>query len=1113
MVLDKLRRWVNWVHPSLKKHLARTYATKYEQAAIDPNLVVYETRDGQNIVDSPLAMFEYLTQTPEYAHFKHIWVVDGAEDQTEIKQSIPAALRDCATFVQRDTDAYVEALLTAKYVINNSTYQYFVSKRPGQIFIDTWHGTPLKHMGFDGNFPADDAKNVLRSLLMTDYLFSPNRHTTDIFRRGYKLDGIFPGTIVEGGYPRIDQTLNTPREDVINELIVQGLNVDPKKQTILYTPTWRGQNVHQATDDIEQIVHETQELVARFGDTYNVLVKVHPYAFDGIRHDARVQKQLVSNYADPNVLLAAVDVLVTDYSSIFFDFIVTNKPIIFYAWDKDLYDAQRGMYFDQAELPGPTAETMNELCDLIAALPASCAPYRPQYEAMKAKIVPYDDGQVTKRYVDYIFGQHEGTGLTLIKPNSNKIKLLIYPGAMKKNGITTSFLNLTANIDYSRYDVTMITSTPRSYQARATISRLDSHVRSMFRFGYPLFSARDELLNHRLMAHGIPKNKRSKFPLKMYQREMDRLTGGLTFDVAIDFSGYSYFWSRHIIGARAKRHYVFMHNDMDANAHRVVDGKMPMLESLRNEFSTYYLYDRIFSVSPMTRDVNLSKLGDYVTPEQMHNVVNTINIEHLLHPTNREADATQSLSIERAKLMVSKEITVPVATNLENLRTNLTTSLSLNPNQLITQYATYQWGGRQYAKVAVDSDYRGWIPTDKLTDAPIRVLEERRTFGIGTMKTRPVVPVWAKPEQQPLLNKMRATSDYLARHYVRIDRCLMTNQGEFYQVRLAHNDRGVVASDVVVRIHFMAWCSPLRIYFSFREWLLQRAQPVRLPKQIMPINEYYVEASKLTDDMIWTQPPQTTGAQPLNQLSNFAGTVFLGKRDVVVGDVHFVELTLNGEVVGYTNQKNLVAAPAPANESAESSAPAAVPEVDLTGRPLPEFDPGAYNVVNMGRLSVEKNQANLITAFEQFHRKHPHSRLYILGDGMLADELIAQVKGLADPDMVYLLGHVDGPYAFMRKCQLFVLPSTFEGQPMVLLEAMTLKMTILASNIPANIQVVGADERYGQLTKGTDVAAIASGLSRVFETGQPASDFDPYAYNQAAIESFYTEIAGSEDRS
>ncbi|RXA57949.1 CRISPR-associated protein Csc1, partial [Enterococcus casseliflavus] len=350
-----------------------SYYIKASKKKIQKNTILYEVRDGQSIVDSPYAMFMHLVKDPEYAHFHHIWVINDLNYPT-VKR-IKAEF-DNVEFVERNSKRYLLWLATAEYLINNATFQSFFLKREGQTYINTWHGTPLKYMGFDipGN-PAH-SQNVVRNFLMADYILSPNSHTTEIFSKSYRLDGLFPGTILEGGYPRIDRTNTINRESIKKELKKLNLTYNDRLPTILYTPTWKGSSILNPSNDKEQIVKETIFLKEHFKDQYNVLVKVHPYIYRELSRDEEIRSILIPDYLDPNEVLSIVDLLITDYSSIFFDFLVTDKPIIFYVWDRDLYEVDRGMYLKESDLPGPAAETIDDLIRLIETKAYSIVQHR-----------------------------------------------------------------------------------------------------------------------------------------------------------------------------------------------------------------------------------------------------------------------------------------------------------------------------------------------------------------------------------------------------------------------------------------------------------------------------------------------------------------------------------------------------------------------------------------------------------------------------------------------------------------------------------------------------------------------------------------------------------------
>jgi glycosyltransferase involved in cell wall biosynthesis len=167
----------------------------------------------------------------------------------------------------------------------------------------------------------------------------------------------------------------------------------------------------------------------------------------------------------------------------------------------------------------------------------------------------------------------------------------------------------------------------------------------------------------------------------------------------------------------------------------------------------------------------------------------------------------------------------------------------------------------------------------------------------------------------------------------------------------------------------------------------------------------------------------------------------------------------------------------------------------------------------MGRLSPEKGQDNLIMAFSQFQQNFPNSKLYILGEGPLRKDLEDLIVELNLEESVYLTGQLENPFTLMKKCDCFVLSSHYEGQPMVLLEAMTHGMKIIATDIVANRHVLDHG-RYGLLVENS-IEGLEKGLTQLVrnELNNKLDEFIPEEYNSKAMATFYQvlEDAGTGD--
>ncbi|WBY91099.1 CDP-glycerol glycerophosphotransferase family protein [Enterococcus casseliflavus] len=1113
MVLKKIYTKANSVQriifPDLQHRMRLYYADHYESTPIESKTILYETRDGKSIVDSPLAIFNYLTSDDRFSDFNHIWVID--KDAEGIKNTISEPSKKKVKFVYRDTLDYVDALLKAKYLISNSTFESFFVKRSDQIYINTWHGTPLKYMGFDIPGSVSHSQNVLRNFLMTDYILSPNAHTSNIFINSYKLKGIYSGEILEGGYPRIDSTLSKNKDSVYEKLESVGVDIRGDRKKILYCPTWKGQNVHQATDDIEQIVNETLRLKEKFYDEYDVLVKVHPFIYNEIKNDSRLFGLLISDLIDANEVLSIIDVLITDYSSIFFDFLVTKKPIIFYAWDKDLYSFERGMYLTNDELPGPTAENFDELLKLIQSVEVNHTKYQKKYEELAQRMVPYEDGHVTKKYVEYIFKKQDSKNITVHTVNSKKKKLLIFPGGMRNNGITSSFLNLTNNIDYTKYDVTVICNPSSNDEINNNLKAMNKNIRPLFRFGIDILTRKEKLVNKKFADQGVEIDQRSNYPENGYRREMNRLVGNLKFDVAIDFSGYSYFWGRHILGADAKKYIVFMHNDLYSDSRREVNGKMPMFKDLNGLFSIYYKFDKLLSVSPMTRDVNYSNLKKYVSKEQMSYVYNTINIEKILEKQLLVEDK-QQLIVKRGFLQFESSGIIEYALNINCLRKKSFSKKEVSKESTVVQYASFYVNDELFFKVSVDNMYLGWIPQKYVIPKEISTQRIEDFHGFATVSRFLNYPIWKDIKTNTKKDKIISYVRPFKNRYFEIEKVAYTDAGRYFYVKYNQKPLGWVSPRPLMRIHETSRYSPINSYFMRRTKKLETIEPVYFTDLVESTN-FYGKIKNIPNIELWSAPKGITGSESIPFSEEYLEQPFKINEISYVGSNKFYKLLLNNDTsIGYIDSKFIIEISEEDFKEADDKTEKkldtnfVLPKVDLGFQKVPSLDKNYFNIVNMGRLSPEKNQKNLIEAFAEFRQENPKSRLYILGKGPLEKELIQCIKDTNQEGSVFMLGHLSSPFNFIKETDLFVLPSYYEGQPMVLLESMTLGMKILASNIPANINVLGKEEEYGLLTKGTSPEDIKNGLLRALSHKGDFTSFDPYKYNKEAIKSFYNEI-------
>jgi CDP-glycerol glycerophosphotransferase len=355
--------------------------------------VLFVSWNGRQCTDNPLGIADELRRRGDQR--ERVWVVDD--------WSVPAPAGDTA--VLAGTEEYYEALARCRYVVSNDDMPAHFRKRDGQIYLQTWHGTPLKKIGFDIERPqfASGAAyfgRLSQDVARWDLLLSQNPFSTPIFRRAFG----FAGEICEYGYPRDD--LLGRGDPAAAARIRERLGLPAGKRVVLYAPTWRDNQFYASGRYRFDLRLDLEQAGRELGEDHVLLVRGHHRLADDVPGEMPPGFAVnVTGYPDIGELFVVSDVLVTDYSAAMFDFAVTGKPILFFAYDLEVYrDVLRGFYFDlEAEAPGPLLATPGEVLDAVRDVDALAAAHRGRYEAFAARYCPLDDGKAAARVCDRLF--------------------------------------------------------------------------------------------------------------------------------------------------------------------------------------------------------------------------------------------------------------------------------------------------------------------------------------------------------------------------------------------------------------------------------------------------------------------------------------------------------------------------------------------------------------------------------------------------------------------------------------------------------------------------------------------------------------------------------------
>ncbi len=622
---------------SLKRRLWQAAKTEvyavWRRRAVRPTMVMYESFAGNGMLCNPEAIFRALLDDPEFRGFSHVWVLASARENPTVVREF--ARSRSVRFVRPGSFAYFRALATAGFLVNNATFPPEFGKRAAQVYVNTWHGTPLKRMGYDIGDPATRVGNVVRNLLSADFLLSASPFMTEhMYEKSHRLGQIYRGQIIQEGYPRIDrQFMDAPAVAAVRAGIEEGGVALDGRRIILYAPTWKGTSFSRPEDDINALVSRVEQLESQIDTTkYVVLLKTHQVVHSFASDIPGIRGRLIPNEIPSNVILGIADVLVTDYSSIFFDFLATGRPIFFLTPDLADYSGYRGLYIEPDEWPGPVVDTVDKLAEAVNDFDRFGVDSRvsANYRAMRARFVAREDGNASQRIVDLVFrAKRDGYAVAPLGDDGRKT-VLIAAGSMRPGGVTSALVALLDAIDYTRFDVSVIFPPTRSRPVRDQQRLLNPHVRQFARVG-GMNGSKLTLARLRLTrSTGVVSPSRSARQTRLWRDEWDRCFGSATFDFALDFSGTSAFWANLMLQSPGSERSIWL-RDNRATALSTGGAERPRrADELARILPLYGAYDHLVSSSPALNSVNSTSLAAYAAPQKFSSAAPLIGGQSIL---------------------------------------------------------------------------------------------------------------------------------------------------------------------------------------------------------------------------------------------------------------------------------------------------------------------------------------------------------------------------------------------------------------------------------------------------------------------------------------------------
>lgn len=500
------------------------YTRYLEKLPVDENLVLYESKHGEDLAGNIFRMLLEM-KAEEYRRFRIVLVIKANLMETTL-ELLKRYKINYVELIEIESKQYKRLLAEAKYLITDTSFPTYYIKRPEQIYLNTWHGTPLKAMGRIVPKREYGLGNVQRNFLIADYLLYQNEFSRDIFLNDYMITELFKGKVMLSGYPRNSAFYETKRyHEIRKELELEDSMV------MVYMPTWRGLlTKKENAKQVEELINYFYELDEALEDNQIIFVKLHPFVKKALNlEEFEHLRQFPEGYETYDFLNAS-DLLITDYSSIMFDYAVSKKRIILFTYDREEYLAERGMYLDLNELEFPKADNVKELVEAINE-PIK----KEEYPNFYQEFCSYDTKETAAEVCKTLFfNEKPSFSLESLKPNGKKNVLIFTKG---NSGVKLRELVENMNAaDHSRYNFFLCAKAQELRKTTRILSELNpcaNYISLPFDVNYTI---KERLAAGFAIKFGITSAWVEKHLTSIAEREKMKYFGQNNFDIVINYS-------------------------------------------------------------------------------------------------------------------------------------------------------------------------------------------------------------------------------------------------------------------------------------------------------------------------------------------------------------------------------------------------------------------------------------------------------------------------------------------------------------------------------------------------------------------------------------------------
>ena len=591
------------------------YSRYYSKLKIQEKSIFLESQHGTGMQGNMFYMLRTLATDPEYADYT-LYLSCRKTNIKEFREMLDRNGMEKTQLLVVSSRKYLKALAFSKYLFNDNTFLPFFVKRDEQVYLNTWHGTPLKTLGRKIANAMHGIGNTQKNFLVADYLLYPNEYTMEHMVEDYMLNDIATGKILLGGYPRNIAFFDDNRAAEIKK----ELELEDKK---IYTfmPTWRGAVGAIDPRATTYVQYYLFEMDKRLNKDEILYVNLHPIAkkdvvFDCFKHILPFPEEY-ETYEFLNI----ADCLITDYSSVFYDFAVSRKKIVLFTYDEEEYFADRGLYRPLSSLPFPSVKTADALFEELRS------PKNYDDTEFIKEYCAYDRADASKALCDrVILGKSSDAVEERDIPNNGRKNVLLYVGNLSQNGITASMMNLMENVDHDKYNYFITFNSNSTRPNQEILGRLPHGMRYIASSGKLNLGFRRRVKWLFFAGKHLSIKSIKKWIKEEFSKEIRRSYGNANFDTVVQFSGYGVKPTLMFSAFDANR-VIFVHSDMVQEARTRGNQRLDVLG---------YAYSEYDHVALVTEDIAESTATLLKKPREFDFAHNLIAYDRIIKRGNEE---------------------------------------------------------------------------------------------------------------------------------------------------------------------------------------------------------------------------------------------------------------------------------------------------------------------------------------------------------------------------------------------------------------------------------------------------------------------------------------------